>query len=218
MERLRAVSLEPFDFEADNMSASLWFGEGFTSYYGGLVMVRAGFRSREAHYGALGGALTEVLHSPARRFRGPVEMSRYAPFVDEASWIDDTNAENTFISYYAYGRVLALGLDLELRTRFDVTLDDYMQALWARHGEPERPYTLDDLRTVLGAVSDPGFADAWFDGYVYDSGLPDYESLLAAAGLVLRPASPGTASLGVVRLRDHADGGVVLATSPSMGR
>src|SRR5690606_4814156 len=33
IERMRPASLEPFDFEAANMSGELWFGEGFTSYY-----------------------------------------------------------------------------------------------------------------------------------------------------------------------------------------
>ena len=32
VERLRPRSLEPFDFERENMSGELWFAEGFTSY------------------------------------------------------------------------------------------------------------------------------------------------------------------------------------------
>jgi hypothetical protein len=35
-------SLEPFDFERENMSGELWFAEGFTSYYDALFMRRAG--------------------------------------------------------------------------------------------------------------------------------------------------------------------------------
>ena len=31
-ERIRPLSLEPFDFTEANMSGELWFAEGFTSY------------------------------------------------------------------------------------------------------------------------------------------------------------------------------------------
>ena len=41
VERLRPVSLEPFDFEEANMSGALWFAEGFTSYYTNLILARA---------------------------------------------------------------------------------------------------------------------------------------------------------------------------------
>ena len=33
MERLRSKEIEPFDFDRENMSDALWFGEGFTNYY-----------------------------------------------------------------------------------------------------------------------------------------------------------------------------------------
>lgn len=42
VERIRPASLEPFDFTEANMSGELWLAEGFTSYYGELVMRRAG--------------------------------------------------------------------------------------------------------------------------------------------------------------------------------
>ena len=42
VERIRPKSLEPFNFEEANMSGELWLAEGFTQYYGGLIMARAG--------------------------------------------------------------------------------------------------------------------------------------------------------------------------------
>ena len=47
VERIRPKSLEPFDYEEANMSGELWFAEGFTSYYTGLILVRAGLLSEE---------------------------------------------------------------------------------------------------------------------------------------------------------------------------
>ena len=42
VERIRPRSLEPFNFEEANMSGELWLAEGFTQYYGQLIMARAG--------------------------------------------------------------------------------------------------------------------------------------------------------------------------------
>ncbi|MQA30882.1 MAG: M61 family peptidase, partial [Luteitalea sp.] len=38
VERIRPRSLEPFNFEAPNMSGELWLAEGFTEYYGPLTL------------------------------------------------------------------------------------------------------------------------------------------------------------------------------------
>ena len=42
VERIRPKSLEPFNFDAANMSGELWLAEGFTNYYGPLALQRAG--------------------------------------------------------------------------------------------------------------------------------------------------------------------------------
>ena len=42
VERIRPRDLEPFDLDRVNMSSELWLAEGFTQYYGPLVLQRAG--------------------------------------------------------------------------------------------------------------------------------------------------------------------------------
>src|SRR5262249_15716237 len=42
VERIRPRSLEPFDLERANMSSELWLAEGFTQYYGPLMLHRSG--------------------------------------------------------------------------------------------------------------------------------------------------------------------------------
>src|SRR5688572_3540704 len=159
VERIRPTSLEPFNLEEANMSGELWFGEGFTSYYGPLVMRRAGLYSDADFVREMGGAINTVLTSPGRQFRSPVEMSQMAPFQDAAVSVDPTNFDNTFISYYTWGEAIALGLDLALRDRSEsrVTLDDFMRALWTRFGvtaaraagQVAATYTIADLKTML---------------------------------------------------------------------
>ena len=200
VERIRAADLEPFDFERANMTDTLWFGEGFTSYYGELAIRRAGEQSVRDFASSLTYWINTVTNSPGRNFASPPGMSMQAPFVDAASAIDPTNFSNTFISYYTYGAALGVALDLAIRERFeDLTLDSLMQYLWQEYGRPEIPYTNEDLRDALATVTgNRRFADDFFDSYVFDSRLPDYETLLAQAGLLLRKSNAGSAFLGPV--------------------
>jgi predicted metalloprotease with PDZ domain len=129
-------------------------------------------------------------------------MSIQAPFVDAATSIDPTNFSNTFISYYTYGAAIGLALDLTLREKFDdVSLDTLMQRVWQVHGKTEVPYTTDDLRNALAHVTgSERFANEFFSSYITGQELPDYESLLGNAGMLLRKVNEGNASVGSVTL------------------
>lgn len=217
VERIRPASLEPFDFERANMSGELWLAEGFTSYYGPLVMHRAGLSQLSDTLAAFGSAINTVVNSPARQLRSAVEMSRMAPFVDAARSIDETNFEISFISYYTWGSAIGLALDLSLRDLSDgrVTLDDYMRAMWREHGKPggpapglvSRPYTLKDARDRLAEVSgNRNFADAFFSKYIEGRDVADYARLVERAGLVLRRRHAGRAWMGGLAFEPHAQG------------
>jgi predicted metalloprotease with PDZ domain len=172
------------------------------------------------------GDVDTVVRSPARRYRSVEDMSRFAPFVDAAVWTDRTNWENTYISYYTWGAVLGLGLDLSLRARTgnNVTLDDYMRALWVQYGRPGgpaeglvgRPYTMQDLRDRLAEVSGDGaFAADFFDRYIQGREVPDYQTLLARAGLVLRKRNPGRAWIGAIPFAADRRSARVTAPTPA---
>lgn len=213
VERLRPRGLEPFDFERENMSGELWFAEGFTSYWDALFMRRAGLYDDARYARNIAGNVNAVINSPGRRHFSAVEMSMQAPFVDAATSIDPQNKQNTFISYYTWGAALGLGLDLTLRERFPgLSLRDYMRAMWREYGQyqspalaPERPYTVADLRRVLGEVThDTAFANDFFRRYVQGHEVVDYQRLLAPAGFLLRKAQPGKPWLGAPLNDDSA--------------
>ena len=207
VERIRPKSLEPFDFERANMSGELWFAEGFTNYYDGLVMCRAGIWSVDHYAENISKTVDAVINTPATRYGSPVEMSRRAPFVDRAVWVDPQNLGNTYLTYYVFGDAVGLALDLSLRRRTDKTLDDFLRAVWERFGRDELPYTNADLENTLAKMTgDTAFAKGFFARYVYGREVADYGSLLSLAGMVLRKAKPGAASWGQVRLSDTKDG------------
>ncbi len=202
VERIRPKTLEPFNFAEANMSGELWFAEGFTSYYGDLLLHRSKNITLNEVLANFGSELNFVQNAPGKNYFSPVEMSMQAPFVDAAQSIDPVNRWNTYISYYTYGHVIALALDLELRQKFkNLTLDTYLQALWQTYGKPEKPYTLTDLQTTLATLThDAAFAQSFFQDHIHGKTLADYKKLLAAAGLSLQKSSAGKASLGLVSL------------------
>lgn len=182
VERIRPASLEPFNFEAANMSGELWFAEGFTSYYTNLILCRAGLISTKAYIEGLSGTFNYVWNSPGTEYFNPIEMSYQAPFVDAATSVDPVNRENTFISYYSYGSVLGLALDLALRQE-NLNLDDYFKYVWNTYGKDEIPYTINDLHTSLNTYAGKEFGNRFFNNYIYKSGMPDYKTLFKHVGV-----------------------------------
>ena len=198
VKRIRPRTLEPFNFEKSNMSYELWFAEGFTQYYGGLLEERAGFvRDTDYVKRTVAGLIRVKTNSPGARLYSPVQASEEAVFTDAGAAIDKTNFPNIFASYYPYGGALALALDLTLRTRYGKTLDDYMTAAWKKFGKPEIPYNVPGLQDVLaGLTGDKKFADSWFAHYIYGHDSVDYNDLLAPAGFLVGHAEEGKAWIG----------------------
>jgi len=199
VERIRPAGLEPFDFTRANITCCLWLAEGFTQYYGSLLLMRAGFARA-----GLPANPAPVINGSGRQVRSAVQMSEYAPFSDEARSVDPSDQSRSFISYYTYGAAIALGLDLSLRqmSAGKVSLDDYMRLLWERHGKPggpapglvAKPYSLTDLRNLLGELTnDRTFANDFFDKYVEGREVMDYAKLVQAAGFALKPSSDSDA-------------------------
>src|SRR3546814_9704309 len=75
-----------------------------------------------------------------------------------ATAIDPVNG-NIFTSYYPYGAIIGLALDLRLRERYKRSLDDYMRHMWQRNGAaqvdyaPAKPYTPEDLQAGLAELT-----------------------------------------------------------------
>jgi predicted metalloprotease with PDZ domain len=220
VERIRPVGLEPFDFTRENVTCCLWLAEGFTQYYGPLLLRRAGL---------LGDlpleSVVEVITGSGRRVRSAVEMSEHAPFADAGVANEPDDSARTFVSYYTVGAAIALALDLSLRERSAgaISLDDFMRRLWGTYGVPAdprpgyvaRPYSLADLRRELaGLTGDAAFAAAFFDRYIEGREVADYARLLGLAGYRLQAVAPGRGWMGDVLLQP-VQGGLLVGVSGS---
>ncbi len=210
VERIRPAALEPFNFEDLNPSSELWFAEGFTNYYDSLLMVRAGVSSAEEFLGDLSVTVDRFMNSPARNYGGAAYMSRRAAFNDRAAWVDPRNTVNTYLHYYYYGEALALVLDLELRSQFSSSLDEFMQEVWRAHGVggigQERPYSNKDLEALLKQHTNEEFAAQYFENFVLTGGAPDFDRLLGTVGLSVVRSQEGGPWLGFAELSADSQG------------
>lgn len=216
VERIRPKTLEPFNFEKSNMSHELWFAEGFTQYYGELLLARAGLISNQAYLQTVSMLINTKQNTPGATYYSPVDASNHAVYVDAAVSIDKNNYTNMFTSYYTYGAAIALALDLELQTRYHKTIDAYMQAMWKRFGKTEIPYTVATMQETLASVSDAGFAAAFFHKYITGHESIDYTTLLSKAGYDLQKMAKQKASIGI-NARANEQGKLIISSNTQKG-
>ena len=215
VERIRPKSLEPFNFEKSNMSEALWFAEGFTQYYGDLLTKRAGYSTLEDYLGSLNFYINTKAVAPGGKNHSPLENSQMAVFVDAGVAVDKTNYQNFYSSYYPLGAAIALALDMELRTKFKITLDDYMKAVWQQFGKTEIAYTVPGLQQVLEKLTNKSFGSGFFEKYVFGHEPYDYSASLEYAGLILKKANEGKAWVGNVRYNET--GGLTVNSNTVVG-
>jgi predicted metalloprotease with PDZ domain len=207
MERIRPATLEPFDFRNPAVSQELWFGEGFTSYYGDLSLCRAGILDENKYIGSLSALINLVVNSPGWSFGSPVHMSELATYADRASFADDTNFANTFLSYYNYGQLIALALDLTIRAKFpEKSLDDLMKAMWEEFGKDEVPYVNADIKETLAEIcNDAEFANSFFARHIFGNEMPDFQDIFDKFGYKLIIKNPGRPGIGYTYLKFDGD-------------
>lgn len=134
VKRIKPKAFVPFDYSREGYTELLWAFEGMTSYYDNLLVRRAGLMSAPRYLGRLGESITALHGTPGRKVQTLAEASRL-------TWIKqyrpDENSNNSAISYYLKGEIVAPLLDLEIRraTSDARSLDDVMRLLWKRYGD-----------------------------------------------------------------------------------
>jgi predicted metalloprotease with PDZ domain len=208
VKRLRPIELGPWDWTKPAATRGLWVGEGFTQYYGIEMYHRAGFEDSSAFLRDLADTIGEIENSPAVKLMSAEASSMAAPFIDQASYRDHTNLQNTSLSYYLKGELIALNLDLIIRGRSKGlrSLDAVMRTAYdefylngpnASYYLKGRGFTIDDFAGVVSKVAGMDMT-GWFTKFVRGVETLPYEEALSAVGLrlVRTPASePYTAGI-----------------------
>ena len=177
VKRLRPIELAHCNYTQENYTELLWFFEGFTSYYDDLFLRRTKLIDNAVYLKLLAKTINGVQQAPGRLVQSVAQASFDA-------WVkyyrQDENTANATISYYTKGSLVALCLDLTLRSEGNNTLDDVMRGLWTRcHGGP---MTEDDLLTVLHELGGRSYAKE-ISRWVHSTQELPLAELLEAQGL-----------------------------------
>ncbi|MGC4403192.1 M61 family metallopeptidase [Methyloversatilis sp. MC4-4] len=201
VKRIKPAAFVPYDLRVENYTRLLWAFEGFTSYYDDLALVRSGVITQDDYLKLLGKTVTQVMRGSGRLKQSVADSSFDA-------WIkyyrQDENAPNAIVSYYAKGALVALALDLTLRSksRGAVSLDDVMRRLWADHGLSGQGVPEDGIRRAAEAVSGMKLK-RFFDEATEGTDDLSLDRLLHAVGLDLAfEAAGSTPVLGVKTTND----------------
>jgi predicted metalloprotease with PDZ domain len=195
VKRLRPEELGPWDFTRPLATHGLWIAEGFTNYYGHLMLRRAGlwddqkFLDREAE------TIRGIESAPGSRLMSAEESSLSAPFIDGSPQAQATNLHNTAISYYPKGELIGMVMDLLVRGRTagKTSLDDVMRAMYEEFylNSPNssyylrgRGYQTEDLERVASRRSGVNLSD-FFKRYIRDVEVLPYDEAFAYVGLRL---------------------------------
>lgn len=195
VKRLRPAGLGPWDFTKPVETRGLWIAEGFTNYYGTMMMRRAGLLTERQTLDDYAGTITGVENSPGSRLMSAEESSLLAAFLDRSDSAQRTNLSNTSISYYPKGEILGLVLDLLIRgrSRGRASLDDVMRRMYDEFYLKDerdsyylrgRGYTIDDFARVTSEVAGSDFND-FFSRHVRRAETPPYEEAFGYVGLRL---------------------------------
>lgn len=185
-KRIRPRALGPFDYDRENYTRALWLVEGVTAYYDELVLTRTGLMTGERYLELQAERIKALLDTPGRTRQTLEEASWDA-------WIKyyqrDENSQNNQVSYYEKGQLVAMLLDLELRSRTQNrrSLDSILRVLWERHGKTDQGYDEAGLVALFSEVA--GFDLApFFKAYIGGLEEPAWDKALAVAGLEIKPA------------------------------
>lgn len=183
VKRIRPDALGPFDYENENYTKLLWFAEGTTAYYEGILLRRAGIITDKQFLSTKATMISDLQYRPGR----------FQTSLEEASldaWIkyyrQDENSVNNQISYYDKGEIVNMLLDVRIRTLSQGarSLDDVMRHLYDEYYKKNRNVTPQDIQKVSEMMAGQSLED-FFSAYVRGRQEIDYNSIVNGIGLSL---------------------------------
>jgi predicted metalloprotease with PDZ domain len=177
VKRIRPEVLGPFDYTREVHTRLLWMLEGITSYYGDLLLERAGIDIPNEYLSRMAVIIDSLEHSPGRRLMSAEDASWNA-------WLRSDNVENNTISYYTKGELIGLMLDIEIRarTKNNKSLDDVMRYLLETYASKGIGFPEDGFFKAVDTVAGSDFSE-FFEATVRSRQELDYNRYLKQAGL-----------------------------------
>ncbi|MHB1811772.1 MAG: M61 family metallopeptidase [Thermoplasmataceae archaeon] len=184
VKRIRPAELGPFNYKEENYTSLLWMAEGFTNYYGRMMLLRSGLISQKDFFKHFMETVRFYEMQPGR-----LNTSAYESSFD--SWIKlyrpGPNNFNSYISYYTKGDMLGFLLNVRIieATKGQKSLDDLYRHLYDKYNKDGKGYTEKDLLLALKEITGMDFTD-FYTRFIKSTEPIDFQSELDKLGMVLK--------------------------------
>ena len=207
VKRIRPAEMWPYDYSRENETPLLWVSEGFTNYYGGLAMYRAGLMTSENFVRRTADAASGVENTEARSYISPAESS-------VSTWAGYDSPTAFGISYYTQGQNLGALLDLSIRQDTDgkSSLDDVMRTLFSDNYKRGKGFTTEDMIAIVNRLTKKDYHD-FYRRYVFGTEIPDYDRIFGYAGYKLEKKTEQAPEFGF-GIRNRNGGVMVNSIEP----
>ncbi|MDS0257240.1 hypothetical protein ApAK_06080 [Thermoplasmatales archaeon AK] len=184
VKRIRPVELGPFNYREENYTTMLWMAEGFTNFYGYLMLYRVGLIDQKEYLKHICESMrTHDLFSGS--FRTSASESSFDTWVK--LYKPTPNNYNNYVSYYLKGELLGFMLNARIieATNGSKSLDDFYRHLMDKFNKDGKGYTEKDVLTALKEISGKDFSE-FYETYVRKPTPVDFEAEMKRIGLVLK--------------------------------
>ncbi len=161
VKRIRPVVLGPFDYDKENYTQSLWIAEGWTSYYDNVLLRRTGLINNREYLEFLEHEVNDVMRFQGR-FHQPLRESSYDTWIK--FYKKDENTNNSQVSYYTKGALVATMLNIEIisATNFTKSLDDVILALYDDYlNDASKGYTEERVKQICEELCGKSLDEFW---------------------------------------------------------
>ncbi|HET6245688.1 MAG: M61 family metallopeptidase [Bacteroidetes bacterium] len=165
IKNIRPQEMLPYDFSKENYSKLGFVAEGFTTYYGDLMLFRSRIFSEDEFFKTFNQQLKKHFDNPGR-FNYSVTQSSFD------TWLDGyvQGIPNRKVSIYTEGCLIAFMLDVIIRraSENNKSLDNVMQILYNDFGKKGIGYTEKDIYEIISLVAGRPMDD-FINQYAYST-------------------------------------------------
>lgn len=182
--RIKPKEFVPYNLKQESYTKQLWAFEGITSYYDDFSLFRTGIINFDEY-------LAIIAKNSTRVNRGVGELKQSITASSFDAWTkfyqQGPDAVNNIVSYYAKGAVIALWLDLTIRSKSNgqYSLDTLMRELWIHFGRTNIGTSEEDFINIASMLCGEDISSI-FKQHLYSNKRIDLTAELANYGVELQ--------------------------------
>ncbi|TAE66039.1 MAG: M61 family peptidase [Bacteroidetes bacterium] len=196
VKRLCPDALWKFDYENENYTRLLWQAEGFTSYFQDLIMRKANLITPEEFLEEQQKRIQTIENQYGNKIQSVAESSLDA-------WIKgyrpNENSQNTTISYYVKGAILALWFDIMIleKSNGEQNIEHLLKEMYQYfYLEAKKGFDENELKSYLEKYTKENLTDFWQD-YIEGTKEIPYTEILEKINIILEKEPKNKVDLGV---------------------